>query len=182
MSLAGQARLRKLRVTESEDVINGKEYTRRLRKQFLRLHPTPDWANPDLARRKKTDSVDSDADSGEEMDTDAEADQLSSQPLARLLQNATDLTRSEDNARTGGKRKLRQEVIEIQRLKDVGKAQPVRCPRLNQVGKGHSADTYFHKTVLYRLTYVPPSLPAFAVLWACLDSLPASCLSLSTCP
>ncbi|KAJ5172363.1 hypothetical protein N7492_004956 [Penicillium capsulatum] len=125
VSLAGQARLRKLRNTEAEDVISGKEYTRRLRRQFLQLHPTPNWANPELAaKRRKTDSDDSDVDSGEEMDTDAEDEQLSSQPLAKLLQNATNLTRIEDNTRSGGKRKLRQEVIDIQRLKDVGKTQP----------------------------------------------------------
>ncbi|KAK5801038.1 hypothetical protein VI817_003250 [Penicillium citrinum] len=123
VSLAGKAKLRKLRTTEDEDVINGKEYVRRLRRQFQQLHPVPDWANPELAaKRRKVDS-DSDADSVEGMDSDDE-EQLSMQPLAKLLQNATDLTRIEDNARSGGKRKLRQEVIDIQRLKDVGKAQP----------------------------------------------------------
>ncbi|OQE20571.1 hypothetical protein PENSTE_c013G08474 [Penicillium steckii] len=123
VSLAGQAKLRKLRTTEDEDVINGREYVRRLRRQFQQLHPVPDWANPELAaKRRKVDS-DSDADSADEMDSDDE-EQLSMQPLAKLLQNATDLTRIEDNARSGGKRKLRQEVIDITRLKDVGKAQP----------------------------------------------------------
>jgi U3 small nucleolar RNA-associated protein 18 len=50
------------------------------------------------------------------------------QPLAKLLQNASDLTRIEDNAKSGSKRKLRQEVLDIQRLKDVGKTQPVSTP------------------------------------------------------
>ncbi|KAJ5195194.1 uncharacterized protein N7498_008632 [Penicillium cinerascens] len=124
VSLAGQAKLRKLRITESEDVVSGKEYVRRLRRQFQRLHPTPEWANPELAaKRRKMNSDDSDVDSDQEMESDEE-EQLSMQPLAKLLQNATDLTRIEDNARSGGKRKLRQEVLDIQRLKDVGKAQP----------------------------------------------------------
>lgn len=130
VSLAGQAKLRKLRVTESEDVISGKEYIRRLRRQFQRLHPTPEWANPELAAKRQKISPD-DSDSDQEMDSDDEDEQLSMQPLAKLLQNANDLARIEDNARTGGKRKLRQEVLDIQRLKDVGKAQPVRhhlCP------------------------------------------------------
>lgn len=127
VSLAGQAKLRKLRVAESEDVISGKEYIRRLRRQFQRLHPTPEWADPELvAKRRKADSDDSDAESGAEMDTDDEDEELSTNPLAKLLQNVTDLTRVDDNARSGGKRKLRQEVLDIQRLKDVGKAQPVR--------------------------------------------------------
>lgn len=127
VSLAGQAKLRKLRVTDSEDVVSGKEYVRRLRRQFQRLHPTPEWANPELAaKRRKLNLDDSDAGSDQEMDSDEEDEQLSMQPLAKLLQNASDLTRIEDNARPGGKRKLRQEVLDIQRLKDVGKAQPVR--------------------------------------------------------
>lgn len=118
--------MRKLRTTEDEDVINGKEYVRRLRRQFQRMHPMPDWADPELAaKRRKMDSDDSDAESGEEIDSD-EDEHLSMQPLAKLLQNASDLTRVEDNVRSGGKRKLRQEVLDIQRLKDVGKTQPVR--------------------------------------------------------
>ncbi|KAJ5894465.1 hypothetical protein N7495_006156 [Penicillium taxi] len=121
VSLTGQAKLRKLRTTESEDVVSGKEYVRRLRMQFQRLHPNPDWANPELAaKRRKTDCDDSDL----EMDSDEEDGQLSMQPLAKLLQNASDLTRIDDNTRSGTKRKLRQETLDIQRLKDVGKAQP----------------------------------------------------------
>ena len=114
-------------MTESEDLIGGKEYVRRLRRQFQRLHPMPEWANPELAaKRQKTDSDDSDAASGEELVSDEEDAQLSIQPLAKLLQNAGDLTLIEDNSRPGSKRKLRQEMLDIQRLKDVGKAQPVR--------------------------------------------------------
>ncbi|KAJ5102828.1 hypothetical protein N7532_003357 [Penicillium argentinense] len=124
VSLASKAKLRKLRTTESEDVISGKEYIRRLRTQFQHMHPTPEWANPELAaKRRKMDSDDSDAESGDEMESD-EDEQLSMQPLAKLLQNASDLTRIDDNTRSGGKRKLRQEVLDIQRLKDVGKTQP----------------------------------------------------------
>lgn len=133
MSLAGQAKLRKLRVADSEDVINGTEYVRRLRRQYQRLHPTPEWANPELAaKRRKINSDDSDADSDQEMESDEEDEQLSMQPLAKLLQKSTNLTRIEDNARSGGKRKLRQEVIDIQRLKDVGKAQPVRSSQMRK--------------------------------------------------
>jgi U3 small nucleolar RNA-associated protein 18 len=125
VSLASQARLRKLRTTESEDVVSGKEYIRRLRNQFQQLHPTPEWATPELAaKRRKTDS-DSDND---DVESDDENEQLSMQPLAKLLQNASDLTRIEDNAKSGSKRKLRQEVLDIQRLKDVGKTQPVSTP------------------------------------------------------
>lgn len=159
VSLAGKAKLRKLRTTEDEDIINGKDYVRRLRKQFESLHPVPEWANPELAaKRRKIDSDDSDADdSGEEMDSDDDETALSMQPLAKLLQNATDLTRVEDNVRSGGKRKLRQEVIDIQRLKDVGKAQPVSSyqqkaqPKGKRKRKGKGNDT------LILIYYSPPS-------------------------
>ena len=184
VSLASQARLRKLRVTESEDVISGKEYIRRLRRQFQRLHPTPDWANPELAaKRRKTDSDDSDAGSGEELDSDAEDEQLSMQPLAKLLQNATDLTRVEDNARSGGKRKLRQEVLDIQRLKDVGKAQPVGYTTSLAKAikwKISKANDILNVLVFCRFSHVPSSLPAPAILWSFINSLLAPHLPLST--
>ncbi|KAJ5809383.1 uncharacterized protein N7503_001601 [Penicillium pulvis] len=158
VSLASQAKLRKLRVVESEDVISGKEYTRRLRRQFQRMHPTPEWANPELAAMRRNANSDSDA-SGEEMDSDEEDEQLSMQPLAKLLQNATDLTRVEDNARSGGKRKLRQEVLDIQRLKDVGKAQPSSVDSLNfhphypiLLSSGPAATLFMH--------HISPSAPS----------------------
>ncbi|KKK24177.1 hypothetical protein AOCH_002626, partial [Aspergillus ochraceoroseus] len=120
ISLASKDRLRKLRVAESEDVIGGKEYIRRLRRQYLELHPTPDWANPRANQEK--DDEDDDSDRAEEMDTDDE-DRTSTQPLAKLLQNI-DFTKIETAGPTGGRPKLRKEVISIQRLKDVGKDQP----------------------------------------------------------
>ncbi|KAL4939662.1 WD40-repeat-containing domain protein [Aspergillus oleicola] len=120
VSLAGNNRLRKLRVTESEDIISGKEYIRRLRRQYLQLHPTPDWANPNL--NKKTDEDEDDSDRVDEMDTDDE-ETMSTQPLAKLLQNI-DFTKMETQSATGGRPKLRKEVIGIQRLKDIGKDQP----------------------------------------------------------
>lgn len=131
ISLANQARLRKLRVTESEDLISGKEYTKRLRRLYQQLHPVPDWANPDIVAKQRQKAIsagddDSDADGVDEMDIDnAEEETMSMQPLARLLQGATDLTKIEGRAPSNGKRKLRQEVLGIQRLKDVGGNQPV---------------------------------------------------------
>ncbi|KAL1866954.1 U3 snoRNP protein [Paecilomyces lecythidis] len=129
ISLASESRLRKLRNTEAEDLVSGKEYIRRLRRQFERLHPTPEWAVPERStKRRKTingDEEDSDASSGvDDMDTSDEEAEMTMQPLAKLLQNAGDLVMDEGNAKTGGKRKLRQEVIDIQRLKDVGASQP----------------------------------------------------------
>ncbi|GAA6006200.1 Utp18p [Rhodotorula paludigena] len=50
VSLQGQKRLRKLRDAASEDVVSGLEYESRLRRQFEKLHPPPQWATD--ARRK----------------------------------------------------------------------------------------------------------------------------------
>jgi U3 small nucleolar RNA-associated protein 18 len=63
---------------------------------------------------------------------DVDEDDLSAQPLARLLQDADSLTRRTE---TNGsiKRKLRPEVIDIQRMKDITTSGPVRDPSLFHV-------------------------------------------------
>ncbi|EED23571.1 small nucleolar ribonucleoprotein complex subunit, putative [Talaromyces stipitatus ATCC 10500] len=131
ISLAGHRQLRKLRVVESEDVVNGTEYIRRLRTQYLRLHPTPDWANTELRNKRKSrrnshgtnGSEDGVSSSEDDMDTDDDED-LSTKPLAKLLQGAGDLIKGSEDGATGKRAKLRQEVIDIRRLKDVGGVQP----------------------------------------------------------
>lgn len=133
ISLAGHRQLRKLRVAESEDVVTGSEYIKRLRTQYLRLHPTPDWADPELRKKRKlrrnasNDSGDDGVTSSEdEMQTDEDdSEDLSAQPLARLLQGAGDLIKGSEDIGSGKRVKLRQEVIDIRRLKDVGGIQPV---------------------------------------------------------
>ncbi|BGP34186.1 U3 snoRNP protein [Rhodotorula toruloides] len=50
ISLQGEKRLRKLRDAAAEDVVSGLEYESRLRRQFEKLHPPPQWAVE--ARRK----------------------------------------------------------------------------------------------------------------------------------
>ena len=131
VSLASNPRLRKLRVSETEDLVNGKEYTKRLRRQFERLYPVPEWANPSAAktrahrkRRKTSNSSDSSDVNNSTDEMSLDSDDLSSQPLAKLLQNATSLTQPTPTASTSRK-KLRPEVIDIHRIKDVGTAQPV---------------------------------------------------------
>jgi U3 small nucleolar RNA-associated protein 18 len=50
VSLASDKRLRKLRDAPSDDTVGGREYERRLRRQFEKINPTPNWA---LAARQK---------------------------------------------------------------------------------------------------------------------------------
>ncbi|KAJ8605773.1 hypothetical protein MRB53_041330 [Persea americana] len=112
VSLATATRLRKLRHTEAEDIVNGVEYSRRLRQQFELLHPTPRWALDAIQRpaRKKRrlsdDNSDSDAErSVDDMDIDAEN---AVAPLSQLLQDAAALVRTARSG-NGKKRKLRPE-------------------------------------------------------------------------
>ncbi|KAK5705790.1 U3 snoRNP protein [Elasticomyces elasticus] len=123
VSLASAPRLRKLRRTEAEDVVNGKDYTRRLRQQFELLHPRPQWATQALqggepARKKRRLFGDDSESPADEMEMDDD-DVSSTAPLSKLLRDASSLTRS-TTLLTGKKRKiLRPEVINIQRLPDL---------------------------------------------------------------
>jgi len=126
VSLASVPQLRKLRETLDDDMVNGKEYSRRLRTQYERLYPTPEWAmhatgKANKKRRRTMDDNESSAESASDMDMDEE--DLSSQPLAKLLKDADILSR---NARgPAKKRKLQAGTVDIQRLKDVMKSGPV---------------------------------------------------------
>lgn len=44
VSLTENERLRKLREAPSDDVVGGRDYERRLRRQFEKINPTPEWA------------------------------------------------------------------------------------------------------------------------------------------
>ena len=134
VSLASNPRLRKLRRTEDEDLVNGKEYTKRLRDQFERLYPVPEWADPsaskELASRRKRRHRLTRSDSQSEQDSSADemlidSDSLSAQPLAKLLKDSSSFTQPllpQSNTR----QKLRPENIDIQRAKDVTGVQPVK--------------------------------------------------------
>ncbi|RDW78017.1 hypothetical protein BP5796_05869 [Coleophoma crateriformis] len=121
VSLAGNPRLRKLRVNESEDIVSGKEYTKRLRRQFERLNPVPEWASSRPTKRRRRSSASSGSDSSaSEDDMDVDEKNLSTLPLARLLQDAGALTKTSSTKRV----KLRAEVIDVQRSRDIPLTQP----------------------------------------------------------
>ena len=131
ITLASNPRLRKLRISESENMINGKEYVKRLRRQFERLYPAPDWADRSIAkyhnhqkRRRASSSSDSSeaAVSGDDITIGSE--ELAAPPLARLLQNSGGFAQPVPNA-SSQKRKLRPDFIDMHRSKDIGISQPV---------------------------------------------------------
>ncbi|KAF3768967.1 hypothetical protein M406DRAFT_287030 [Cryphonectria parasitica EP155] len=124
VSLAGVKQLRKLRETEADDLVSGAEYTRRLRQQYLRLNPLPAWAREAAAdgkkkrrRRSSAASSASGSASGSELSgDDADDDNMSALPLERFLRDASALDGSGGRRK---KRKLRPEVLDIQRTRDI---------------------------------------------------------------
>ena len=125
VSLANNTRLRKLRDTEDDDVISGREHIQRLRRQYERLHPPPEWL--DYARKKrKTSNGASGADSDSDVSMDEEDATPTTKPLSDLLRSLNPLTRATNttNQGTRKRRKLRPEVIDIQRTKDVVRSGP----------------------------------------------------------
>ncbi|KAJ9605248.1 U3 snoRNP protein [Cladophialophora chaetospira] len=124
VSLASNTRLRKLRDTEDDDVVGGREYIQRLRRQYERLHPTPEWVKYVRKRRKVSEADDEDVASDSDVSMDDEDSLPSAQPLADLLRTAGSLTRTTSKSGTTGLRKLRPEVVDIQRCKDVAGSGP----------------------------------------------------------
>ncbi|KAL2199292.1 WD40-repeat-containing domain protein [Corynascus similis CBS 632.67] len=126
VSLAGATRLRKLRTTEAEDVVNGTEYARRLRQQYLRLYPLPDWAKNATTgsrrrrRRSSAGSAGSTASSDMEVDSDGES-VGAPLPLDAFLRDANSFAASAAAAQDGSRkrRKLRPETLDIQRTRDI---------------------------------------------------------------
>ena len=120
VSLAGATRLRKLRTTEADDFVTGAEYSRRLRQQFLRLNPAPAWAretNSERPSKRRRSSAAADSDSSSD-DSNA-ADDLSAQPLEKLLRDVRRLAGQDGGKGSSRKRRLQPEVINIQKTREI---------------------------------------------------------------
>lgn len=167
VSLASVPQLRKLRETAEDDMVNGKEYARRLRKQYERLYPAPEWAahatGTAKKRRRTMDDDESADESGSDMDVDEQ--DLSTQPLARLLKDADIL--SQNTARGPVKRrKLQAGTVDIQRLKDVAKAGPVSSPYTTQ-----DVVALTSSIVCSHLAFFPPHISPASFFRTKLDAL-----------
>jgi len=110
ISLASSARLRKLRDAPEEDAVKGPEYERRLRRQFAKMNPTPEWATAARRKRRRTE-VDAD-------DAHADAD-----VNAPTLDDLDSLVTSSGGI-LGRKRRTRLDpgVLAIERLRDANQA------------------------------------------------------------
>lgn len=123
VSLAGATRLRKLRTTEAEDTVSGTEYARRLRQQYLRLYPLPEWARDAAAsgkkskgRRRRSSASQGGDDSSDASSEDSDDETLDNTlPLEAFLRDAN----SFNGAGARKRRKLRPETIDIQKTRDM---------------------------------------------------------------
>jgi len=178
VSLASVPRLRKLRKTEAEDLVSGREYVKRLRRQFEMLNPVPDWAveatqRPSKKRRVMRDEDDEDEDMDVDMDEDEE--EIEAEPLGKLLRDAGGLIRRTD-ATAGRKRKLRPETLDIQRTKDIDGTQPVIFTDVwISCGETNTA------TVCYHVLVISPEPVTTSVFWTRIDSLPSSYSAITSC-
>lgn len=127
VSLLSSDKLRKLRSAEDENKIDGSLYINRLRNQFERIYPIPDWAS----NAKYDDNLDSDSDSNENgnipfMDKVGGAQETiitsSSNPLMNFLQEHQTYNLTETD-----KRLLNPEEINISRLVDANIKKPSRA-------------------------------------------------------
>jgi len=109
VSLASHSRLRKLRDAPAEDTVGGREYERRLRRQFEQINPTPEWASK---ARKKLHPKRRRSASGSEPEDEVE------DVVPDLLASTGGIS--------GGKKpkKLTPGIISVDRLRDANQAAP----------------------------------------------------------
>lgn len=120
VSLASRPILRKLRYTETEDVITGPDYIRRLRTQFERTYPRPEWAQLGEQSRKRRRR---NSDSSAESDTDEQDREiaLSADPLKSLFRSSQRYTKAQGSQiRKPGK-------LSVRRLRDANHQSPAHC-------------------------------------------------------
>ncbi len=137
VSLAGQSRLRKLRLTVDEDRVNGTVYAARLRQQYIRLHGQPAWAaEAEAARRERIRRQEEkdDGDDGDDSSTDEDGNNDNglfvdaATPLdsffrsTRAMAGASQLLFEDKAGGSGGRarrRRLLPEMIDIQKTRDI---------------------------------------------------------------
>lgn len=115
VSLTSDNRLRKLREGPEEDSVGGREYERRLRKQYEKINPTPGWASN--ARKKATSKSKRrrPSASGSEEEAEDGFDHLLSSTNGLLGSNSTQRLRSLP---------LLQGTLSIERLRDANQGAP----------------------------------------------------------
>ncbi|KZT35439.1 WD40 repeat-like protein [Sistotremastrum suecicum HHB10207 ss-3] len=67
VSLTSKTKLRKLRDSKDEDEVDGRVYQRKLRQQFEKINPTPEWATKARKRKRRRDDEDEDDEATEDL-------------------------------------------------------------------------------------------------------------------
>lgn len=134
VSLTKHSQLHRLRRFVGEDIVSGADYCERLREQYLRLNPQPDWATDArkaqkrreataLARRRRrsgSGSGSDDSSSESEEDGAVDADVL---PLDKFFRSAGALAAAGNQQQTKAssrkRRKLKPEVLNIMKTRDI---------------------------------------------------------------
>ena len=119
-------RVRKLRDAPDEDVISGKEYESRLRRQFERINPQPLWATK--ARKAVRQRRKQDASSGEESQEGGEEEEVHD------LVSTTAGILTKGKKRTGARVVLPPEQLSVERLRDANQSvQQTNCEKVKVV-------------------------------------------------
>jgi len=105
-----------------------------------------------------------------------DSEELSAPPLSELLQNTGSFLQNPSTSSTS-RRKLRPELIDVQRSKDVGGAQ-LASPILHSNNRGSTNEPPVRSNIPY-LPSLPPSPP---ILRPRLDALPPPHLATPTAP
>lgn len=134
---------------ETEDVVSGKEYSSRLRRQFERLHPLPDWAKQGADGRQH----DPPCDETEEMDD----------PV-RPVPSLSELLRSNVSYIRKSNTKLRPESLNILRLADADKNGDIKVRFPLHLSFTLPPDSYL-TVISPELRHCPstPSIPSFSL-------------------
>ncbi|PFH47190.1 hypothetical protein AMATHDRAFT_7000 [Amanita thiersii Skay4041] len=114
ISLATNPRLRKLRDAPEEDVLTGREYETRLRRQFERINPEPVWA----ARARKAARQRRRLAAGGEGIVEDEEDEEGDVDVQDLLNSTTGILSTSKRKTKSGAVILPPEKIAIERLRD----------------------------------------------------------------
>ncbi|CAB4406560.1 unnamed protein product [Rhizophagus irregularis] len=112
VSLKSKNRLKKLRTTEEEDIISGDQYEKRLRNQFEKLHPTPNWAIVPSKRKRRTESEIFDGDSSD---------------IEKIDVLNKDIDESLVKSGVNSRWKLKANKLEIYRMQDANRAAYSQC-------------------------------------------------------
>ncbi|KAL0950558.1 hypothetical protein HGRIS_007362 [Hohenbuehelia grisea] len=139
---ASHSRLAKLRDAPDETTLSGREYERRLRRQFEKINPEPTWASTarDKLRGKRRRSSTGAGDGSDE--DESRAEEAEEDDFDHLLNSTSGVLSNADKSRCTGKpRQIPPTTLRITRLRDANQAaQASGCGEIKVVAFHPSAN------------------------------------------